>query len=499
MPIKISHGPSAVAVGNLAFRTGQLQYLNKRREEKERQAMQAAEMAQKQMMHQQGLQADLFQAHQREQGAMARLRMQHQFGQVEQQDLFNHQLGMADAQRQHAEQLRLAGHEDQVNQIKLRNNLATDKDLANVRMNQYTSMYASKLNDNGKQHMMGLFDQINKLKQDTRIAPEEQQKQIEQLWGQIDTLDENELYVIGKEDAIGYSEGWGNANDGESLFIRTRLDDGSWAYRPNLQRKRRTEFVTAPGQGEMEEYSLNEIDWYKNNTTSWIENGMVHTLAPNLETGRIELKTANRNSNEQSMLDFAELQYFNDSYQDYEKNFRADATNFGKQPISFRDYIIERQQAIEQTRKPTDEQINNPDGADAALQAEQEAAQEVQEELAQQELAEQQQNAANLLQDAGLPPMQQAPEGFEQQGQPQVALPEDMVAARAKPVQIGEKQFTIMGDGTKENPFQGFEVGDLSEVGAAGFLKPGQTVRIQVGVDENGNPKYTNMRYGSPQ
>ena len=84
MPIKISHGPSAVAVGNLAFRTGQLQYLNKRREEKERQAMQAAEMAQKQMMHQQGLQADLFQAHQREQGAMARLRMQHQFGQVEQ-------------------------------------------------------------------------------------------------------------------------------------------------------------------------------------------------------------------------------------------------------------------------------------------------------------------------------------------------------------------------------------------------------------------------------
>ena len=56
-----------------------------------------------------------------------------------------------------------------------------------------------------------------------------------------------------------------------------------------------------------------------------------------------------------------------------------------------------------------------------------------------------------------------------------------------------------MGDGTKENPFQGFEVGDLSEVGAAGFLKPGQTVRIQVGVDENGNPKYTNMRYGSPQ
>ena len=493
MPIKISHGPSAVAVGNLAFRTGQLQYLNKRREEKERQAMQASEMAQKQTMHQQGLQADLFQAHQREQGAMARLRMQHQFGQVEQQDLFNHQLGMADAQRQHAEQLRLAGHEDQVNQIKLRNNLATDKDLANVRMNQYTSMYASKLNDNGKQHMMGLFDQVNKLKQDTRISPEEQQKQIDQLWQQIDTLDENELYVIGKEDAIGYSEGWGNANDGESLFVRTRLDDGSWAYRPNLQRQRRTEFVTAPGQGEIEDYSLNEIDWYKNNTTSWIENGMVHTLAPNLETGRIELKTANRNSNEQSMLDFAEFQYFNDSYHDYEKEFRANAQNFGKEPMGFRDYIIERQQAIEGTRKPTDEQITNPDGADAALQAEQEAAQEAQQEVAQQELDP---NVAPVNLDE-IPMGQLA--GFEQQGQPQVVPEEDMRAMRARPIQIGERQFAVMGDGTKESPFEGFEVGDLSEVGAAGFLKPGQTVRIQVGVDENGNPKYTNMRYGSPQ
>ena len=50
----------------------------------------------------------------------------------------------------------------------------------------------------------------------------------------------------------------------------------------------------------------------------------------------------------------------------------------------------------------------------------------------------------------------------------------------------------------KESPFEGFQINDLPEVGAAGFLKPGQTVRIQVGVDENGNPKYTNMRYGSP-
>lgn len=478
MPIKISHGPSAVAVGNLAYRTGQLQYLNKRREEQERQQMQAAEMTQKQMMHQQGLQVDLFQAHQREQGAMARLRMQHQMGQVEQKDLFNHQLGMADAQRQHAEQLRLAGHEDQVNQIKLRNNLASDKDLANVRMNQYTSMYASKLNDAGKQHMMGLFDQINKLKQDTRISPEEQQKQIEQLWGQIDTLDENELYVIGKEEAIGYSEGWGSADDGEALFIRQRMPDGTWSYKPNLKRRRRSKVIDPrTGEAEMEDYSLSEKKWWKNNTTSWVENGMVHSLAPDLDTGRLQPKISNRNSNEQSMLDFAEFQYFNDSYHEYEKEFRANAQNFGKEPMSFRDYIIERQQAIEQTRKPTDEQINNPDGADAALQAEQEAVQEVQQEVAQQELAEQQQNAANLLQDAGLPPMPPEPQE----------------------IKIGEKQFSVLGDGSKEKPFEGFEVGDLPEAAASGFLTPGQTVRIQVGVDENGNPKYTNLQFGSPQ
>lgn len=488
MPIKISHGPSAVAVGNLAFRTGQLQYLNKRREEEERQQMQAAEMAQKQLMHQQGLQADLFQNHRREQGAMQRLQMQHQFGQIEQQELFNHQLGMADAQRQHAEQLRLAGHEDEVNQIKLRNNLASDKDLAQMRMGQYTSMYQNSLNEDGKQHLMGLFDQINKIKQDTRISPDEQQKQVEQLWGEIDTLDENELYVIGKEDAIGYEEGWGKANDGESLFTRKRMPDGSWSHRPNLARKREIGFIR--GEVRMEDYDLNEQDWWKNNTTSWIENGMVHTLAPDLDTGRMELKVSNRNSNEQSMLDFAELQYWNDSYQDYEKDFRGNDANFGKEPIPFRDYVTGRMKDVEALRKPTDEQIGNPDGADAALQAEEEAAKEVAEELAQQELDP---NVAPV--NLGDIPMGQLA-GFEQQGQPQVVPEEDMRAMRARAIQIGEREFAVMGDGTKESPFEGFEVGDLPEVSAAGFLKPGQTVRVQVGVDENGNPKYTNMRFG---
>ena len=493
MPIKISHGPSAVAVGNLAYRTGQLQYLNKRREEEERQQMQAAEMAQKQLMHQQGLQADLFQSHRREQGAMQRLQMQQQFGQIEQQDLFNHQLGMADAQRKQAEQIRLAGHEDDMNQIKLRNNLASDKDLAQMRMGQYTSMYQNSLNEDGKQHLMGLFDQINKIKQDTRISPDQQQEQIDQLWQTVDTLDEDPLYSIGKEDAIGFSEGWGHANDGESLFIRTRMPDGSWSHRPSLARKREGAIDPMTGQATMEDYNLNEKDWWKNNTTSWIENGMVHTLAPDLDTGRMELKVSNRNSNEQSMLDFAELQYWNDSYQDYEKDFRGNDANFGKEPIPFRDYVTGRMNDVEALRKPTDEQIGNPDGADAAIQAEQEAVQEVQQEVAQQELDP---NVAPVNLDE-IPMGQLA--GFEQQGQPQVALPEDMVAMRARPIQIGEREFSVMGDGTKENPFQGFEVGDLSEVGAAGFLKPGQTVRIQVGVDENGNPRFTNMRYGSPQ
>jgi hypothetical protein len=469
MPIKISHGPSAVAVGNLAYRTGQLQYLNKRREEEERQQMQAAEMAEKQLMHQQGLQADLFQSHKREQGAMQRLQMQQQFGQIEQQDLFNHQLGMADAQRKQAEQIRLAGHEDDMNQIKLRNNLASDKDLAQMRMGQYTSMYQNSLNEDGKQHLMGMFDQINKIKQDTRISPDQQQEQIDQLWETVETLDEDPLYSIGKEDAIGFSEGWGHANDGESLFIRTRMPDGSWSHRPSLARQKESELE----MGVMEDYNLNEKDWWKNNTTSWIENGMVHTLAPDLDTGRMELRTSNRNSNEQSMLDFAELQYWNDSYQDYEKDFRGNDANFGKDPVPFREYVTGRMNDVEALRKPTDEQIANPDGADAAIQAEQEAAQEE----AEQELADQHQNAANLLEDTGLPPMPPQPQE----------------------ITIGEKQFSVLGDGTKESPFEGFEVGDLSEVGAAGFLKPGQTVRIQVGVDENGNPKYTNMRYGSPQ
>lgn len=59
MGIRVEYGPSAVAVGELAYRTGQNQYRKERRSQLEKLAMQQAEMRQRSQMQQVGIMADL--------------------------------------------------------------------------------------------------------------------------------------------------------------------------------------------------------------------------------------------------------------------------------------------------------------------------------------------------------------------------------------------------------------------------------------------------------
>ena len=59
MGIRVEYGPSAVAVGELAYRTGQNEYRKERRSQLEKLAMQQAEMRQRSQMQQIGIMADL--------------------------------------------------------------------------------------------------------------------------------------------------------------------------------------------------------------------------------------------------------------------------------------------------------------------------------------------------------------------------------------------------------------------------------------------------------
>ena len=78
MPIRVEYGPSAVAVGELAFRTGQNEYIAKRRKEMEELAQRQAEMRQRGQIQQQNLQADLFKFHGQQQRAMQELQLRQQ-------------------------------------------------------------------------------------------------------------------------------------------------------------------------------------------------------------------------------------------------------------------------------------------------------------------------------------------------------------------------------------------------------------------------------------
>ena len=99
MPIRVEHGPNLAAVGQLAYRTGQYEYRNKRRTELERLAMQQAEMRQRAQQQQQQIAATLQGQRMSHMGAMQRLQQAQQFGQINAEQANQWQV-QADVQKQ---------------------------------------------------------------------------------------------------------------------------------------------------------------------------------------------------------------------------------------------------------------------------------------------------------------------------------------------------------------------------------------------------------------
>ena len=128
MPIRVEYGPSAVAVGELAFRTGQNEYIAKRRKEMEELAQRQAEMRQRGQIQQQNLQADLFKFHGQQQRAMQELQLrQQQFQQRGQQfeQGQQHDLKLAEDRRKHDLDLQKVYGDRQVADARMRHGLGT--------------------------------------------------------------------------------------------------------------------------------------------------------------------------------------------------------------------------------------------------------------------------------------------------------------------------------------------------------------------------------------
>jgi len=281
MGIRVEYGPSAVAVGELAYRTGQNEYKKERRSQLEKLAMQQAEMRQRSQMQSVGIMADLQGQQMREQGAMQRLQMQHAMGQEDQQDQFGHQLKMAEDARQHALDIQDIYGQRAVDQAKLTHNLGNQRDIQRIQLKEMVDMFDKNLNDNGKQYGMGKLEQMEKWKTDSRIPPDKLEEMLAEADEELKNLDQNPLYAIGAKDAIGYEEPWGRSEDGiNSSMTRKRVGEDQYVFSPRLTRKIQNE------DGTWGETTMSDTEWWETDGFKVIEkNGVRVTLAANLETG----------------------------------------------------------------------------------------------------------------------------------------------------------------------------------------------------------------------
>ena len=261
MPIRVEYGPSAVAVGELAFRTGQNEYIAKRRKEMEELAQRQAEMRQRGQIQQQNLQADLFKFHGQQQRAMQELQLrQQQFQQQGQQfeQGQQHDLKLAEDRRKHDLDLQKIYGERQVADARMRHGLAQERDFNALANQNLVTMFKTNLNEEGQAEGFKLLKEGHDALNDPRIEPTEARRIYQEKVEQANALKDDARYTIDKELQPGYSEGWGAQDGGyesNTPFLRTRKQDGEWEYRQNYS------YYEQDQNGEWQERQLTPKEW----------------------------------------------------------------------------------------------------------------------------------------------------------------------------------------------------------------------------------------------
>lgn len=289
MPIRVEHGPSMPLVGQLAYQTGQLQYRNKRRSELEALAMQQAEMRQRAQMQQNQIAASLRGQKMTQMGAMQRLQMQQQYGQVNADQAFQRQLQLAEDSRNHSLNLSKQYGQNAIDSAQLAHGLASKRDLNRIRWNQTVSDYDNILNSAGKQEQLSLFQRRVGMENDDRIPPDQLQGKLDELDQQIVGLADNPLYRIGREKEPGYSEEYGIADDGVNYtHLRTRNAEGIWELEPNLLK--RTQITDDQGQEQWVEDKINLGSWLSDNTKIIRKDGKLIITQPDPYSNKMTVR-----------------------------------------------------------------------------------------------------------------------------------------------------------------------------------------------------------------
>ena len=261
MPIRVEYGPSAVAVGELAFRTGQNEYIAKRRKELEELAQRQAEMRQRGQIQQQNLQADLFKFHGQQQRAMQELQLRQQDFQqrgMQFEQGQQHDVKLAEDRRKHELDLQKVYGERQVADARMRHGLAQERDFNALANQNLVTMFKTNLNEEGQAEGFKLLKEGHDALNDPRIEPTEARRIYQEKVEQANALKDDARYTIDKELQPGYSEGWGAQDGGyesNTPFLRTRKQDGEWEYRQNYS------YYEQDQNGEWQERQLTPKEW----------------------------------------------------------------------------------------------------------------------------------------------------------------------------------------------------------------------------------------------
>jgi len=287
MPIRVEHGPNLAAVGQLAYRTGQYEYRNKRRTELERIAMQQAEMRQKAQMQQQQIAATLQGQKMSYMGAMQRLQQQQQFGQINAEQANQWQV-QADVKAQ--ENRVLWGKQLGQNQLDLANmnaGIADQKQIQNIQNAHRQEQAFQNLNGDGEGEWLNISKQIVAARNNQKIPPQELEGHIAQLREQQAALLDQDEYTYGKKNKVGYEAPDMWDTDGNPTRIRVITGTDSTGT-PIVKYKQPTSRFTTGPDGNQIEIPLTTQEYAEQGNDSVTINGYVIPTEWDEDLGRMK-------------------------------------------------------------------------------------------------------------------------------------------------------------------------------------------------------------------
>ncbi len=272
MGIRIEHGPSMGLVGQLAFKTGQNEYVNRRRKELEAMAMQQKEMNQRAQMQRNEILANMGQTRMRHMSNMQQefVRNQYQtdrderlqrFQKLNNADLFNQQKDLANIRGQQQMDVINANHQWNDDRAR-RNHTILQQD------NTLNRLFDSS-NQAGRDEINNFFASMGKLQakiDSGEIDAAQFQQQYDQgFTGLVDKLtgDNSSMYRVGGGKFLPGSTYYSNGG----RIKHTVREDGTTLDELNMD-------PTSPGG------AAEIADHFKNMPTINMGNGNVMTLVP---------------------------------------------------------------------------------------------------------------------------------------------------------------------------------------------------------------------------